>query len=277
VGLKLWWYLKPSSQRQLIKYATGTAILLLVLGLFFDFGMTKQTYEEYPFLTSIPKDLFKLVIIGTVSVIFLDELRASWRAVPELRGLFPEAAKSSGDVVDAITRALGIGERASMLRSHYGGASPSSLSRISSGLYRVGSVCIEVARDTEAEEASTDEGRSAWLVMTHEDWKMPQQSDIDALKSRIKELADDLSEIRPLVSADRRERIGQLRAELADASLRISAAQAGLRSLMSQPTMKKEELRQLGLSSMQVGNLVGAIELLLFELESDIKIDLSKI
>jgi hypothetical protein len=46
---------------------------------------------------------------------------------------------------------------------------------------------------------------------------------------------------------------------------------------MSQPTMKKEELIQLGLSSMQVGNLVGAIELLLFELESDIKIDLSKI
>jgi hypothetical protein len=277
VEVKLWWYLKPSSQRQLIKYGTGTAILLLVLGFLFDFGMTKQTYEEYPFITSIPKDLFKLVIIGTVSVVFLDELRASWRALPELRGLFPEAAKSSGDVVEAITRALGIGERASMIRSLYGAASPSSLSRISSGLYRVGSVCTEVASDTEAEESSTDEGRSAWLVMTHHDWEMPQQSDIDALKNQIKELADDLSEIRPLVSPDKRERIGRLRAELADASLPISAAQAGLRTLLSQSTMKKEEMRQLGLSLMHAGNLVGAIEVLLFELESDIKIDLSKI
>src|SRR5215211_7068115 len=98
------WKRKPLAQRRLIRYGMGVSLFLLALGIYFDL-QGKTFYDDHPFLASIPKDLFKLVIIGTVGVLFLDELRTSWRAHPELQGRTPETRKSAGDVSDALLSA----------------------------------------------------------------------------------------------------------------------------------------------------------------------------
>jgi hypothetical protein len=286
--LRYWWKQKPSSQRLLIKLGIGTSVFLLASGLFFDVVLGADSYNEYPFLTSIPKDLFKLVIIGTASVLLLDELRTSWRALPELRGRAPETAKVTGDVVDAALLAIGRTDMVPISRDLRDNPRPESISNPASKLLDVATLWRKLARETQAEDVSTGRGKEAWTklgipkwmeianweVPERSKWKVPEESDLGTLAKRTDDLLQKLSDIAPFVGATEREEVSELRARLADLPQFVEATQQELRLLLSHSHMKTEEMLSLGEALHEVGITMLGIENFLLGLRSQTRIDL---
>ena len=67
----------------------------------------KAYYDHHPFLSSIPKDLFKLVLLGTVGLLFLDEWRSQVQNWPSLREHFIGTEHAVAVAIHSIAKHLG--------------------------------------------------------------------------------------------------------------------------------------------------------------------------
>ena len=260
-----WWHEKPSSQRRLIVYGASCSLFLLALGLFFD-SLGKPFYDKYPFLSSIPKDLFKLVAIGTLSVLLLDELRASWRAFPEIRGRAPEVRTLAGDVTLAALFALGRGKKHIL----YGIKDYPSAAMVSDQairLWKMASLCRNLALKTPVGDVPTGEVQTVWHRTTLNSYKVPEESDTGDLVRLTDDFASKLSDMGQFFPAAGRDNIGEIQVHLSRLPQTVKTAQAGMRLMLSKPTMQKEEMTELGSALDEIGHTLSRIADLLSDLK----------
>jgi hypothetical protein len=235
------------------------------LGIYFDL-QGKQFYDNNPFLTSIPKDLFKLLVIGTAGVLFLEDLRTSWRAFPEIRGRAPEVRTLAGDVTLATLFALGRGKEF-ILYGIKDYPSPDMVSDQATRLWKMASLCRDLAFKTPVGDVPTGEVQTAWYRTTLGSWKIPEESDTGDLDRLTDDFASKLSDMGQYLPAAERDTIGQLQVHLSRLPQTVKTAQGGMRLMLSKPTIQQDEMIELGSALQEIGYTLSGIARILGDLE----------
>ncbi len=232
--LSVWWNRKPRSQRRLAVGGAAASVGLFAAGFFMDVA-GKGFYEDHPFLSSLPKDLFKLVLIGTVGALLLEDLRSQLRNWPKLRADLEGVRDSVTRVTYAMAASLGFADvtLAPPVPALY-----EALVRVAGRLYDAYLVIEEAYKAKRHPTGGTQPkigGSSldrAWRT-TVLSRGIPADDDLDELARCVAQLESDLNEIADLASPGTRQSLIETRVRLKDLVSQIDTLRSSLGQLSS--------------------------------------------
>jgi hypothetical protein len=230
--LTSWWQRKPPANQKMIGIGLFVSILLLIVGLVFD-SKGKPFADRHPFLVSLPKDLFRVAIVGTIGVLLIDNLRTWSRSWSELRAHGPLLQQAAGNFVVELGYQLGMGRRAELGPGISLGMAQTGCERLAGHLGPFRSYLYEQTFSPAPPEIlRTEDVISIWTEATLALDEPPDgtDSDFDEITSR---LIGTLERLSPFASPATREVINSTSAQLGELPAVVPQAQEALRRLFN--------------------------------------------
>jgi hypothetical protein len=135
-------------------------------------------------------------------------------------------------------------------------------------LNRISMLCNGLADNTTEQDVPTKDAQSAWDNMVLQRWKIPEDFNLEEVKHSTEAFVKKLADIEPLFAVAERRSIGTLRAYISSLPLSLATAQPRVRLLLSEPTMKKEEMKKLALALSSIDTTLVLLGLFLPKLEA---------
>ena len=260
----IWWRRRPRSQRRLVLAGAVVSLALLGAGIVTDMVGGKEFYDDHPFISSIPKDMFKVVLFGTIGVLLLEDWRSRLRNWPKLRADLKTVEDAAARMTDQIARHLGFSD-ATTAPSVF--SYTPILEGISQRLYGAHSIFEKAATDADGQDDTSGPGLSDAWKRAVVSFGLPADDDFSALERAVDELRKELRQIATLSSAGTMQTAIDTVVKLQDLVRDLAILLPLLRDLPTASAPPPQELRRMSLGFLQLSTNLHLLSLSLKRLE----------